>query len=324
VDDDLIGLARQYNITIGSSLEGSVEDLKRLRPFADGRDASERILGGIRRLKEEGLLGGVVSVFGKGMHSEPADLLSLLDSVGASSLKLNLCAQLGRGNRFADETMETLREYAEFMKRLVEMGFSRSSPIREGNTANIADRILGRIPGYRCLNSPCDAGYTFQNVRTNGDIYACDRYSRFAGMRLGNVGSFMGSAGGVGNGGVNIEERIGSLIPPNSIPYKLGRRSVSSIDMCSKCPLRPYCGGGCAMESLCRFGSFDKPSAQCEFLRQYIPQVFEWLIDSVEFRAAYYPGGCERHSYQLNEPNLCLAPARQVPAGAEASRAPTN
>jgi uncharacterized protein len=300
VGDELIRIARRHRIVVGSSLEGSLEDLRRLRPYPSGSDASEKILTGIRRLKKEGLLGGVVSVFSERLLGEPADLLKLLQSVGATSLKLNLCAPLGRGARFDADTAETQRRYREFIGQLTAEGFSRSPPIREGNTACLADRILGRIPEYRCMNSPCDAGYTFQNIRANGEIYACDRYSRIAGMRLGNVAK-LAAADYDGRGcDSDIERRNGALITDGSIPYKLGKRSVRSIKACSRCPVRSFCGCGCGMESFCRFGSFDQPSAQCGFFRGYIPQVFDWVIGSDQFKAAYYPSGCERHSLQLD------------------------
>jgi uncharacterized protein len=300
VNDNLIKLARRYNIIVGSSLEGSIENLRTLRPFANGRDASHHILDGIRKLKKEGLFGGVVSSFSSSIKNNPRLFLDVLDHAGVTSLKLNLCASLGRWDNHKEEVEAVLEKYTEYIKRLVEDGFSRSPPIRESITAIIAERILNRIPEYRCMNSPCDAGYTFQNIRPNGDIFPCDRYSRFPELRLGNITSVLASKkSGVLKDKNRITEFTSSLVSHNRMTDRLNRRTIRSIAVCSRCPLRSYCGSGCGMESYCKFGSFDQPSAQCEFYKKYIPQVFEWLITSSVFKNIYYPNGYDKFSLKL-------------------------
>lgn len=300
VSEDVIELARRHNIILGSSLEGSIDNLRALRPFANGKDASCRILGGIRKLKKEGLLGGVVSSFNNRIDNNHRVFLDVLEQAGISSLKLNLCGPLGRWNGHEEDVGNALGKYSEYMKRLVEEGVSRPSPIRESITAIIAERILNRIPGYRCMNSPCDAGFTFQNIRPNGDIFPCDRYSRFSELRLGNITSVLASRE---NNSLNDASEVidfnSSLVSNNRMVDMLNRRTVRSIAICSQCPLRSYCGSGCGMESYRRFGSFDQPSAQCEFYKKHIPQVFEWLINSSRFRDVYYPNGCEKFSFKL-------------------------
>ena len=300
VRKNLIELVRRYKIHLSSSLEGSIDNLRTLRPFANGKDASHQILNGIRKLRKEGLLSGVVSSFNIKMDNDYRVFLDMMEQIGISSVKLNLCAPLGRWNSHKEEMETALKKYTEYIKHLVEEGVSHPSAIRESNTAAIADRILNRIPGYRCINSPCDAGYTFQNIRPNGDIFPCDRYSRFPEMRLGNITSVLADKEfNMFKDTNRITDFISSLVSNNRTTDMLNNRTVRSIAACSHCPLRSYCGSGCGMESYCKFGSFDQPSAQCEFYKKHIPQVFEWLINSSRFKDIYYPNGCEKFNFQL-------------------------
>lgn len=297
VSRDLIELARQYNILVGSSLEGSIDNLRALRPFANGKDASRHILKGIRKLIKAGLFGGVVSSFNSKIENDHRLFIDMLEHIGVTSLKLNLCAPLGRWNNCLEEVEIASKQYANYLKYLVEEGASRPSPIRESITANIADRILNRIPGYRCMNSPCDAGYTFQNIRPNGDIFPCDRYSRFPGMCLGNITSILKE--NILKKSDKITDFTAALISKNRMTDMLNRRTIRSVAICFQCPLRAYCGAGCGMESYCKFGSFDQPSAQCDFYKKHIPQVFDWILTSSNFNDIYYPNGLEKFRLKL-------------------------
>ncbi len=307
VNKRLIELAKQYNIIIGSSMEGSIDNLRVLRPFANGTDASPQILEGIRKLKREGIFGGVVSSFNIKVDNDHRVFLNMLENAGVTSLKLNLCAPLGRWNNYKEEVEIALEKYAEYIKNLVEEGVSRPSPIRESITGSIADRIVSRIPRYRCMNSPCDAGYTFQNIRPNGDIFPCDRYSRFPGMCLGNITSVLADNGNNILKKTMIKDFTTELVSKNRMTDMLNKRTVRSVAVCSQCSMRSYCGSGCGMESYSKYGSFAQPSAQCEFYKKHIPQVFEWLINSSTFKDIYFPSGCEKFSFKVLSGNSNLS-----------------
>ncbi len=300
VDDELVGLARRYKIGVGTSLEGGLGHIRKLRLFANGTEASMCILNGIRRLRQSGLLGGVVSVFNQALDNNSDEFLDILQELGISSVKCNFFVPLGRGRENARKMEATNLRYARYLERLVEEGMARSSPIRESNTFHLAERIIGRIPRYRCTNSPCDAGYTFQTILTNGDIYPCSRYTTRPAMALGNIVEVLSSLGG--DGYSHYSELASSLVSGNSVTSALNLRNVRSIPACSKCNLRAYCGAGCAMQSFDKHGSFDKPSAQCGFFRRYIPRVFEWIIKSPRFRQVYFKE-TSRESITLNYPS---------------------
>jgi len=286
VDDELVELARRYRIGIGTSLEGGLGHITNLRQFADGTEAGTCILNGIRKLKQSGLLGGVVSVFNQALDDNSNEFLDILQELGVSSVKCNLFVPLGRGHENAQKMETTNLRYAKYLERLVEQGMTRSSPIRESNTFHLAQRIIGRIPRYRCASSPCDAGYTFQTILPNGDIFPCARYTGRPAMALGNIVEILSSPGGCR--GSHYSELASSLVLGNSVTRALNLRSVRSIPRCSECNLRAYCGAGCSMQSLDKHGSLDKPSAECGFSKRYIPRIFDWIVKSPCFRRLYF------------------------------------
>jgi uncharacterized protein len=300
VDDELVGLAHRYKIGIGTSLEGGLGHIRKLRLFANGTEASACILNGMRRLKQSGLLGGVVSVFNQGLDNNSEEFLDILQEMGVSSVKCNFFVPLGRGRENAQKMDVTNLRYARYLERLVEEGMARSSPIRESNTFHLAERIIGRMPSYRCANSPCDAGYTFQAILPNGDIYPCSRYTTRPAMALGNIVEILSSV--EGRRCSHYSELASSLVFGNSITSALNLRNVRSIPACSKCNLRAYCGAGCAMQSFDKHGSFDKPSAQCGFFKRYTPRVFEWIIKAPRFRQVYFKD-TSRESIALDYPS---------------------
>jgi uncharacterized protein len=304
VSDDLIALARRYDIIVGSSLEGSVENLRELRPFANGNDASRRILNGIRGLSKRKLLGGVVSCFSEEVSGDHRAFIETLDRAGTTSVKVNLCAPLGRWKKKKDPGRDgaTIRAYVKYLISFVEAGIARPKRIRESITGSICARILNRIPSYRCMNAPCDAGNTFQNIRIDGDIFPCDRYSRFPDLRLGNIESVLAGRGAPAAGSAeSARDMACRLVSENKMAASLNERTLGSIATCSACNIRCFCGAGCGMESFARFGSFKRVSAQCDFYRRYIPQVFEWLLYSRMFLDVYYGDGCEKFICELKD-----------------------
>lgn len=286
VDDELVRLVRRYKMGISTSLEGDQGQIRKMRLFADGKDASACIMNGMRKLRRSGILGGVVSVFNQALVNNAGEFLDVLQELGVSSVKCNTFVPLGRGRENARKMEVTDMRYGSYLERFVEEGMARSSPIRESNTFHLARRILGRMPSYRCGNSPCDAGYTFQTILPNGDIYPCSRYTTRPAMALGNIVEVLSSFGG--RRGPHYSELASLLVSENSVTSALNLRTVRSIPACSKCNLRAYCGAGCGMQSFDKHGSFDKPSAQCGFFRRYIPRVFEWIIKSPRFRQVYF------------------------------------
>ncbi|HEY5122761.1 MAG TPA: radical SAM protein [Ignavibacteria bacterium] len=301
ISNELIELVKRYKIHLSSSLEGSIEDLKTLRPFANGKDAGKQILNGISKLSKERLISGVVSSYNSNIVNNYRAFYDMIEQIGISTVKLNLCSPLGRWETHKEEMEAELIKYTEYVKQFVAEGMKRPTPIKESITNSIADKILNRIPQYRCINSPCDAGYTFQNIRPNGDIYPCDRYSRFSELKLGNINSILADEEYIELRNNNkVLDFVSSLVLNNKTTYMLNKRTVHSINTCSKCNLRSYCGSGCGMESYCVHNSFDKPSAECKFFKEHIPQVFEWLINSSRFRDIYYPNNSERFSYSFS------------------------
>jgi len=300
INDELIELIKRYKIHLSSSLEGNIENLIKSRPFANGRDASKQILNGIRKLCKERLLSGVVSSYNSSLANNYNSFLEMIEQIGISSVKLNLCSPLGRWEAHKEEMEYELSNYTKYIKKFVTEGMARTTPIKESITHSIADRILNRIPQYRCINSPCDAGYTFQNIRPNGDIYPCDRYSRFPELKLGNISSVLTDKEFIElRKSDKISDFVKNLVFKNKMTYMLNKRTVRTVTSCSKCTLRSYCGSGCGMESYCVHNSFDKPSAECKFFKEHITQVFEWLIKSTEFKDIYYPNNYERFCYKL-------------------------
>jgi uncharacterized protein len=302
VNDAVIALARKHNIIVGSSLEGSVENLRELRPFANKRDASRKILNGIRRLSKEKVFGGVVSSFSDKVSGDHKAFIDTLDKAGITSLKLNLCAPLGRWKKKKDpgKSKAIIRAYFRYLTSFVEAGIARPKKIRESITGNICARILNRVPSYRCMNAPCDAGNTFHNIRINGDIFPCDRYSRFPDLRLGNIESVLAARRAPASGAAkNARDLACRLVSENKMVEALNKRTLCSVAACSVCNIRPFCGAGCGMESYSKFGSFKQVSAQCDFYKRYIPQVFEWLLNSPVFLNVYNRDVCDKIVFEM-------------------------
>lgn len=302
-----VDLAQRRRIRVGVSLEGSRACLDRLRPLAGGQRSADRIVGGIRTLSEAGLLAGAVAVFNAAVPTDPAEFLDLLEECGIASVKCNLFVPLGRGASSGRDLEAGNERYLHHMQAIVEGGLSRKPTIREGNTFHIVDRILGRIPTYRCMNAPCDAGLTFQMIRPNGDIFACDRYSTCSDLKLGTIDGVADSAGPFA--AVPGEDVARRLAEGNAMCSALNARTVFSVPDCARCDIKAFCGGGCGMDSHHAHGGFDKPAKTCTFLKSYIPWVFEKVLEDGDFRDAY-AGKLTWREARLHGTSPSLSPVR--------------
>lgn len=273
INSRFLELAEKYGIKVSASLEGSAYYLNKVRPFAGGRPSSTSIMSGVKQLATNGLLTGIVSVFNAETPSDPEEFLDMLQEVSVTRFKCNMVVMVGRGNDNRNKLLASNRAYATYMRDVVSKGLQLKPQILENNTFHMTQRILRRIPTYRCSNSPCDAGLTFFSIRPNGDMWPCDRYTSRSDMRLGNVAEMRTPT---------------DMVADNEMTTNLNKRNVFKAGtICSTCPIRSLCGGGCGMESYDLHGNFDQPSAQCEFYKIHIPWVLENILSSKKFRRAY-------------------------------------
>jgi radical SAM protein with 4Fe4S-binding SPASM domain len=181
-----------------------------------------------------------------------------LTDLGVESARLNPVYGAGRGRDVAIQA----EEYFHFLSGVLAfLGEKRA--FREENLAAMARNLVARTRDYRCMRSPCAAGYDHLAIDPAGDVYPCGAF------RLAVPESRMGRL-------VDLTSLDGAYLN-NELLEKMASRIVANIPACADCPWRHLCEGGCSLDAYANQGGLMKPCSLCGFYRQMYPQLLSAL-----------------------------------------------
>jgi radical SAM protein with 4Fe4S-binding SPASM domain len=180
--------------------------------------------------------------------------------LGVESVRFNPVYRTGRGQ---DETVAiTAEEYFGFLSEVLQF-IARTRALREENLAAMARNLVVRTRDYRCMRSPCAAGYDHFAIDSLGDVYPCGAF------RLAVPESRLGALAELGS----LEEAFLG----NQLVQDMASRIVASIPECAECTWRHVCEGGCSLDAYRSAGDLARPTTLCTFYRQMYPELLAAL-----------------------------------------------
>ena len=259
VTDELISLVKDYNVSVGVSLDGPKSMTDQTRVDINGNGAFDRIEKGIKKLRENGIyIDGAVCTVGQHNVHYPRQLMEFFDDLGMN-FKPRPVNILGR-----EKESHLTTKPGEWATCFKEMHKMRNDVDVENFSVHIfEENVYTPIRDYICLRYPCGAARELVSVNPNGDVFPCDGFKGEKKFVMGNV----------------LNEKIEDMLKKPEI-VKLRDRTYKDIERCSKCLFRGMCCS-CCYSAYGQFGSIYREDPQCVDRRQmYIYLIEHWLREN--------------------------------------------
>jgi uncharacterized protein len=273
-DPEVVQFVKEHRIWVGVSLDGPPEIHNRTRVSPDGRGSYERVLAGIRRLQEAGLEEVPVLTVVNGYSVEhPREIIDHFLSLGIHHTLFNRPLPLGRGDGAWAEVGVTPQQYFEFMREVLEYGAPRG--LLDMNVGRMLQNLMVRTRSFRCMRSPCGAGFDYLVIDPRGNVYPCAHHVQRPELRLGNIFD---------------PEPLHLYVMKNRLIAEMRLyRTVHNIPECRQCLWRHLCTGGCSLDTYIATGSLYHPEPFCEFYRQYYPFLLGFVRRRPDLFQCYFP-----------------------------------
>jgi len=254
ISEDWVKFFREYNFSVGVSIDGHKELHDKNRIYFNGKGSFEEAYRGFKMLKEGNVRVGILSVATKYTLNEVDKFYEFIRRQGVG-VRVNPFFASGRGKDKEEELGLTNEEYAKLMIALYDkwkddvVSF-RLSPIEE----IVESMITGRNPNCNYSFKGCN--YDFISIDPKGDVYSC---ARLSGVKEAYFG--------------NLEEGILYL-------YSKSLKRTKVDEECLRCKWFRICGGGCPAISFYYTGDFNKREPSCEGRKK----VFEYIYKDLKRR----------------------------------------
>lgn len=256
VSDDLVSLIKEYNVSVGISLDGPKNMTDQTRVDINGEGATDRIEDGIKKLRDNGIyIDGAVCTIGQHNVHYPKQLMKYFNDLGMN-FKPRPVNILGREKESNLTTKPG--EWAECFRAMHQM--SNQVDIENFSIHIFEENVYTPIRDYICLRYPCGAARELVSVNPNGDVFPCDGFKGENKFVMGNV----------------LTETIEEMLQkPNII--ELRNRTAKTIEKCSKCIFRGMCCS-CCYSAYGKFGNIYREDPHCTDRRKmYIYLIQNWI-----------------------------------------------
>ena len=256
VSEDLIKLIKDYNVSVGVSLDGPKSMTDQTRVDVNGNGAFDRIENGIKKLRDNGIyIDGAVCTVGQHNVLYPRQLMEFFNEIGLN-FKPRPVNILGREKE--NNLTPKLGEWAKCFKEMHQM--QNEVDIENFSIHIFEENVYTPVRDYICLRYPCGAARELVSVNPNGDVFPCDGFKGEEKFIMGNV----------------LNETIEDMLKKPEI-IKLKNRTAETIEKCSKCLFRGICCS-CCYSAYGKFGDVYREDPQCADRRQmYLYLIQDWL-----------------------------------------------
>lgn len=176
--DELCQLFREYDVSIGTSLDGPevINDAQR------GCGYFQRTMGGIERARSNGLSVGCISTFTRQSMPQAQEIF---DFFVREELSFSIHAALpSLQHPKADEWALSPEAHGQLLVDMLERYLCKLDKLRIGTLDSLSQSVIaGR--GSICTFGDCLGNYLC--IGPDGDIYPCQRFAGMPQYRLGNV-----------------------------------------------------------------------------------------------------------------------------------------
>ncbi len=260
LDDEAISFLTEHHVGIGISLDAPTAELaNQLRKNWDGIGAFEKVVAVIDKLADYSALNVITTVTSLNVSTLP-EMVDFYHQHGVRVVMFNpvRCTQEGGKNLKPDN--DTLAAYfCRALDRTYELYEKTDQKLVVANFANVLMAIMGPT-GRRlmCDIAPCGGGRCFFAVSAEGGIFPCSEFIGFPEY----------------NGGSVYHDDISAIL--QSLPFReVTTRTLETIQPCSQCAIRNFCGAPCPAEIKMYSGTLNAPSPYCEFYEEQVRYAFK-------------------------------------------------
>jgi uncharacterized protein len=267
LDDEAVEFLTERGISIGLSLDGhSGQIADAARKNWDGTGVSEKVVAMIKKLKDYQNYSVICTVTQQNMEVLP-DIVDYFHSLEIPCSMLNpVRCTLPGGRNLKPRDHEIAGHYLKALDRNYELYRKTGRKMVIANFANVLVSIVA--PTARrlmCDISPCGGGRCFFAVSARGDLFPCSEFIGIPEFCGGNL--FKGE----------IKQALGS-----SAFQKVTGRTVETIEPCSRCAVRHFCGSPCPAEAHEMNGAMNRPGAFCELYEEQVRYALRLIADGKE------------------------------------------
>ena len=236
VTDKLLNLAKRYQISFSTSLDGpaALHNSNRPRP---GGDSHERTIQGIKRIRTElghRYVSALMTTTAASLQN-PEAIIDEYVRQGFNSIFLRGLSPYGFAQRSKKATSYEQTDFTTFYKRALDYIFQINLggfELVEEYSALIATKLLTPFPtGYVDLQSPAGIGISAIIYNYDGSIYASDE-----GRMLAEMGDYSFKIGTLKNATQS------EVFLKSGLLELIHSTMAEGTPSCEQCALLPYCG----------------------------------------------------------------------------------
>jgi uncharacterized protein len=250
----------EQGVRVHLSLDGPPELHDRTRPTTQGKASYPAATQALTLLQERGIDYMIIGVVSRQNWDRAIEVAEHLTCLGVESVRLNPVYLAGRGRGM--DVAISAEQYFHFLSEILDF-LANKRAFREENLAAMARNLVVRTRDYRCMRSPCAAGYDHLAIDPSGDVYPCGAF------RLAVPESRLGRL-------VDLTSLDGAYLN-NELLQQMANRIVANIPECSDCNWRHLCEGGCSLDAYANQGGLMKPCSLCDLYKQMYPKLLATL-----------------------------------------------
>ena len=236
LDDRVLEVAEEFNVSFSTSLDGPLELHNRARPRPGG-DSYERAVAGIARIQK--VLGStrVSAIMTTGIDSlsRAQEIIDLYVTLGLSEVFLRQMSPFGfaaRRSRFLESSgNKWIDFYLGGLDYIIELNRAGVEIAELTAAAYLRKMLRNDVGGYVDLMSPTGAGLATLVYNYDGDVYMSDE-----GRMLREMGDTTFRLGDV------RQNTFRQLLSHPEVIRAVKESFTWSNPTCSRCALEPFCG----------------------------------------------------------------------------------
>ena len=258
IDDEWSDIFKEYNVSVGVSLDGPKEFNDENRIDKKGNGTYDNVAQGLNVLKNNNIPFGILSVLNTEIN--PADFYENFTFLKTDNLDILLLDQ-----NYDTFDQQTKFSYFEWLKIIFDIWYSDTSLLNIRFFDSIIQGVFGDMPSL-------DSYGTSENkvvvLETNGDLEPVDV--------LKSCGENFTKTGLNVNDNIEINDVFNhSLI---EVYYNSGKYLPKK---CLACPVQEICGGGYLPHRYDSKNGFNNPSVYCDDLLKLVTYIQNVVIDGM-------------------------------------------
>lgn len=263
VDDEWIKLFKDYDISVGISLDGPAHIHDASRKTHAGQATHAQIMDNIKALHQAGIWVGVLTVISSLDNMDAAEFVKFYAD-HELSCKMQPVYPCGRA---ADRTdiAQFYGQYTEFAKQVYRQMIAVDIEIEP--FTQLTKAIINNTTMNDCAFSG-QCGHGFICLSGDGTVSACGRHSDSNSLKYGNIAA----------------ASLADLYHSPVAKTVRARVPVLQEGSCADCFAFAFCHGGCSFEAYLACGQINAVSPQCDHWRNLISFIYDEGLDLIKRR----------------------------------------